>query len=307
MKFLNVGFEKSTFTIFLKYLQKEVLKGKILVSDLHIDCLYYDWEVELNETFDGWAVPFNEKLKSIVLNNKQFSGLLLKLYDEKDRLLQVEKIVINNNPPIINRPYVTPEFDVTGPSYVDFFYGDLCKGIDTSGIVVDAGANVGFFTLYARENGAKRVYSIEPDPLPYFYLEKNFKNDTGVILLNKALSDTDDMVKFDISLGASVGSTMSKYCNYEYKKTIFVDSLRVSNILRMEGKINLLKLDIEGAEFEVIKYLSKYEFNRIDQMFIEFHANPKELEDILIGNNYTVEYRDSDRNDTVGFIYAKKI
>lgn len=307
MKFLNVSFEKNTFTIFLKYLQKEELKGKILVSDLQIDCLYYDWEVVLNETFDGWAVPFNEKLKNIVLNNKNFPGLLLKLYDERGRLLQVEKIIINKNTSTNNRSHITPEFDVTGPSYVDFFYGDLCKGIDTSGVVVDAGANVGFFTLYAKENGAKRIYSIEPDPLPYFYLEKNFKGDSKVILLNKALSDTDEFVKFDISLGASVGSTMSKYCNYEYKKSILVDSLRVYNIIRMEGKIDLLKLDIEGAEFDVIKQLSKYEFNRIDQMFIEFHANPKELEDILIGNNYTVEYRDSDRNDTVGFIYAKKI
>lgn len=307
MKFLSVNFEKSTFTIFVKYLQKNEMKGKIVISDLHLDCVYHDWDVDLNEFFDAWVAPFNEKLKNILINSKKFPGLLLKLYNEKGRLLQVEKIELRNSTPIINKAYTTPEFDITGPSYVDFFYGDLCKNIDTSGVVIDAGANVGFFTLFCKENGAKRIYSIEPDPMPFFYLEKNFKYDKEIITINKALTDFNDFVSFDISLGGSVGSTISKYANYEYKKNILVEAIKISSILKIEEKINLLKLDIEGSEFDVIKSMYKYQFTRINQMFIEFHDDPKVIEHILLENGYRVEYRDSNRESTSGFIYAKRL
>jgi len=307
MNFLDVYFDKNTFTIFLKCKQKNELQAKIVVSDIDIDCVYYTCDTLITAEFDAWIVPFNEKIKNFLIKSKTFPGLLVKLYNNQGRLLQVEKIYINKSPLITERNYVTPEFDITGPSYADFFYGDLCKGIDTSGVVVDAGANVGFFTLYSKYNGAKRIYSIEPDPLPYFYLEKNFKNDKEVILLNKALSDVEDFISFDMSLGGSVASTMSKYSVYDYKETSLVQSITVNTILRLEEKINLLKLDIEGAEFDVLKYMSKYEFNRIDQMFIEFHADPKIIESTLLENNYSVEYRDSDRDSFVGFIYAKKI
>jgi FkbM family methyltransferase len=306
VKFLNVNFKKETFTILVKYLQETEIKGKIVISDLLIDCVYFIWDVQLNKSFDGWVVPFNEKINDTIINSKSFYGFNVKLYNEENRLLQVEKILVNDSVYETGTIYATPEFDVTGPSYVDFFYGDLCKNIDTSGTVIDAGANVGFFTLYCKKHGSKRIYSIEPDPMPFFYLEKNYGFDPGIILLNKVLNDTEQPVSFDICIGASVGSAISKYTNYENKQSVLVESVTINSILKIENRINLLKLDIEGAEFDVIEKLTANEFDKIDQMFIEFHSNPKVIESTLINNNYFVEYRNSTKEDTVGFIYAKK-
>ena len=307
MKLLNISFDKKSCLIFVNSNIQDTIEGTIVVTDLYLDCVYYTWDILLTADFNGWCVPFTEKLKNVVVNNKNFAGFNVKFYDSKKRLLQHEKLYLNKVDPKVNTPFYSPPHDITGPSYIDFFYGNLCKGIDTSGVVIDAGANVGFFTLYAKDRGAKRVYSIEPDPMPFFYLDKNFGKDSSVILINKAMNHISDSISFDISLDGSVGSTSSVHSKMENKYSITVESITVEDILSVESEVNLLKLDIEGSEFDVINNMSDDHFKKINQMFIEFHYNPKPIADKLESVGYKVEYRHSDENSTVGFIYANKL
>jgi FkbM family methyltransferase len=306
MKIYNFYIDKNTCIINYESIVSEQLKVKIVVSDLSIDCPLYVFD---NVTgHDGWISPVSEKLKNIILNNSDYSGFLIKVYDENLRLIQTESLSLNKQNNKQYKHYYTDSLDATGPSYIDFFYGDLCENMDVSDVVVDAGANVGFFTLYAKENGAKRIYSIEPDPSPYFYLHKNFKNDENVLLVNKALSDTTNDISFDIAIGTSVASSEYLKNNFpeaQVYKTI-VKCIDVNTILNIEDSINLLKLDIEGTEFRVIDKLNEKDFSRINQFFIEFHNNPKPIEDKLSKNGYVVEYRHCNQNDLVGFIYAYK-
>jgi FkbM family methyltransferase len=215
---------------------------------------------------------------------------------------------MNDVAPLIKRPYNTPTHDDVGPSYIDFFFGDLCKEMDATGVVIDAGANVGFFTLFAKENGATRVYSIEPDPLPYTFLESNYKHDPSVITINKVLSHKNEPVDFNIVLINSVGSVMSEYrIKDDNVFSAKIDSISLHNILNIEPTINLLKLDIEGAEYDVLDNLDSSYFKNINQFFIEFHKDPKPIFNRLVNEGYQVEYRHSNENDIAGFIYAKKI
>jgi FkbM family methyltransferase len=304
MKPLLIGFDKNECKIYITYYGDIDIKGSLVVSDLYLDCVYHTWDVILTKNFDAWIVPLHTSLVNVVLKNPTFAGFNVKLYNEDKRLLQVEKVYLNKVDPIINKPLYYPDYDTTGPSYVDFFYGDLCDNIDMSGTIVDAGANVGFFTLFAKEKGARKIYSIEPDPLPYYYLHKNFSSDPSITLVNKAMGATSDMVLFNMYLKASVGSTLNKYSDPQEKYSIFVESITVPILLLIEPEINLLKLDIEGAEVEVIEQLT--DFSKINQLFIEFHDYPKTIADKLIAKGYQVEYRHSDENSTAGFIYAKK-
>jgi FkbM family methyltransferase len=233
-----------------------------------------------------------------------FSGFVVKIYNKDMRLIQVEKLVVNKNAKRFATTFDSGQFDATGPSYADFFFGSLCKDIDVSGTVVDAGANVGFFTLYAKYNGAKKIYSIDPDPLPFFYLEKNFEQDPSITLLNKGMNISDDGMDINLSLGASVGT--SEFLVTENSMKIHIPTISIDSILKIEDNINLLKLDIEGTEFKVIENLNEKHFSKINQFFIEFHFDPKPIAKKLIENGYKVEYRDSDENSNVGFIYASK-
>jgi FkbM family methyltransferase len=252
-----------------------------------------------------WMRPLSEKINSFVINNPNFAGFVAKIYNKDFRLIQYQNIVVNKNAKRFASTFHSDPFDPSGPSYADFFYGDLCKDIDISGTVVDAGANVGFFTLYSKHFGARKIYSIDPDPLAFFYLEKNFGQDASITLLNKGMNVSDVGMDINISLGASVGT--SEFLNIENYVKIHVPTTCVDSILSMEDDINLLKLDIEGTEFKVIENLNQKHFDRINQFFIEFHFDPKPIAKKLIDNGYKVQYRHCTENDTVGFIYATKL
>jgi FkbM family methyltransferase len=310
MKLLNTSFDKNECKLYFEYTSDiDLPDSSIVVSDLHLDCPYFEWEnILFSRGFNCWIAPFNSKLQNIISQNNKFPGFCVKVYGPNKRLLQVDKFVMNDVDPLIKRPYNTPTHDAVGPSYVDFFFGDLCEGIDTTGVVIDAGANVGFFTLFAKENGATRVYSIEPDPLPYNFLESNYKHDHSVITINKVLSHKNEPVDFNIVLVNSVGSVMSEHRMKD--DNVFstkIDSISLHNILNLEPTINLLKLDIEGAEYDVLDNLDSSYFKNINQLFIEFHKDPKPIFNRLVNEGYQVEYRHSNENDIAGFIYAKRI
>lgn len=305
---LDIKFDKNTGLFDFKSKTNKSFIGSITISDIHIDCVYYSWDnVEIGLEFSGWIIPLTQKLMDVVLNTKEYPGFTFKVYGPNKRLLQSEKFYLNKTPPPIKTPYITPINDMVGPSYVDFFYSDLCKGLDFSEIVVDAGANVGFFTALAKSKGSKRIYSIEPDPAAFDCLEKNFIDDPNVICIKKALSNKSDVILFDLSLGSSVASTINTYNKQTDTYPIFVESICLSDFLSLEKNINLLKLDIEGAEYDVLNELPSYYYKKINQIFLEFHGDPKPLFTKLQKEGYFAEYRDSNENSNCGFIYAKRL
>jgi hypothetical protein len=88
---------------------------------------------------------------------------------------------------------------------------------------------------------------------------------------------------------------------------VFIPTISIDTLLKIEKEINLIKLDIEGTEFNVIDNLTQTHFDKINQFFIEFHFDPRPMVSTLIKNGYNVEYRHSTENDIAGFVYAKKL
>lgn len=307
MSLLNFKFDESSFLITVTSNISDLIEVTIVVSDLDLDCVYYTCDATTTSVFDAWMLPLNSNLKNILLSSNSFNGLSIKVYDKNKRILQNEKIIINNSKPKIEIPSYFPEHDVTGHSYIDFFYGDLCDGMDFSGVVIDAGANVGFFGFLCNKNGSKKIYCIEPDPYPFYYLNKNFKNQSNVVLINKAMTEKNEILSFSLNLDASIGSSAEKHTKADNSFVIKKETITIKDILKIEEELNLVKLDIEGSEFEVIEDLTSDEFSKINQFFIEFHFNPEKIVNKLLENNYNVEYKRYDTHNEVGFIYANKI
>lgn len=274
-----------------------------VISDLVIDCPYYTWDTRMQPNDSVWISPLHPSLMSIVKSTDKFFGFKFKIFMNR-RLVQSIDVPCNSGNAEKKINFVTNDFDIVGPSYLDFFYGTLCKNMDTSGVVIDAGANVGFFTLYALQNGASKVYSIEADVYPFSYLEKNFSNNPNVTLINKALT-TDCLGTNFFYTDNSVGSSVNKAevgCVVGGK----IDSINLDTLLAVEKHINLIKLDVEGSEYGVLESLSNTQFNQVNQWFIEFHNKPHRLVKRLNDAGFHTEYRNSDENSTVGFIYARK-
>jgi FkbM family methyltransferase len=283
------------------------INGWLSILDAKIECSYYTTQMDIYPGVWYWTIPFPKNhFHDIVKNDKQFRGFIFNFYSQEKRIVFSKEFVLNDVETI---SFNAPHLESTGYSYLDFFYTDLCADISfQNGVIVDAGANIGLFTLLALQKGARKIYAIEPDPCPFFYLRSNFRNNSNVILLNNALVGNSEMDKFQLHLNGSVASSyfVENLTSNPDIMSIDVQTLRIQNILEQEGKIDLLKLDIEGAEYDVLKSLDQSDFSRISQMFIEWHNYSDEIIPLLEKNNYIYNLKHLGQDRKQGFIYAHK-
>ncbi len=141
--------------------------------------------------------------------------------------------------------------------------------------VVDVGANIGFFTLLAAnivgEEGT--VLSFEPEPANFSFLSRSVQrnNFSNVRVYQKCVSDVDGQRMLYLS-GTSNKGTHS-IVRESGGTSITVPSTRLdtetSNI--GVGRIDLLKVDVEGAEPEVLSgALRLLSEDRITNMILEW-------------------------------------
>jgi FkbM family methyltransferase len=152
-------------------------------------------------------------------------------------------------------------------------------------IIIDCGANVGISTIYFKKLYPESVvYSIEADPKIFNLLEMNIKNFGfyDVILKNKAVWVDDKVVAFKQEGGHS-GVVIESIGAAKEGIGIPVKGMRLRDLLNQFDRIDLLKLDIEGAEnlvlFDCGNVLAK-----CDHIFVEWHSNsqePQQLHKIL--------------------------
>ncbi|WP_414837760.1 FkbM family methyltransferase [Candidatus Nanosalina sp. VS9-1] len=139
---------------------------------------------------------------------------------------------------------------------------------------VDIGAHIGSTTLILRkavgEDG--KVFAYEPNPVNFSMLEDTVsENELGnVDLFESAVSDSGGTVELehnDWNTGASSLRGADKV-----SEVFEVDVKEASEIIRSHGEIDWLKIDIEGAEYGVIKGLQDF-LDSIGGIFLELHPS----------------------------------
>jgi FkbM family methyltransferase len=147
--------------------------------------------------------------------------------------------------------------------------------------IVDCGANMGVSVLYFAKNypGAQ-ILAFEPDPAIYQVLEKNVSSFSlsNVSLSNKAVWDSKTVLTFYTDNGMA-GSVENTYKNQVPMK---IHTERLLNYL--DKRVDLLKMDIEGAEFTVLKDCIPG-LKNVDHLFVEYHSftgKEQHLEEILL-------------------------
>lgn len=132
-------------------------------------------------------------------------------------------------------------------------------------IIIDCGSNVGvsvayFYQLY-RDSA---IYAFEADPNIYQYLQQNIQRNhiNNVIAHNKAVWINNDGIYF-ASDGADGGSIND---NADMK----LESIWLKEFIESFEMIDFLKIDIEGAENQVIVDC-KDSLHNVQNIFIEYH------------------------------------
>jgi FkbM family methyltransferase len=137
-----------------------------------------------------------------------------------------------------------------------------CKKED---IVLDVGAHIGHYTIISSERvGPKgRVVAIEADPSNFEMLNHNIRLNglTNIISLNYAVYSKEEKVKLYLpskDSGFTIYNTiMTDRASTEKDKFIQVNANTLDNLLQQnrirEEDVNWIKIDVEGAEYEVLK------------------------------------------------------
>jgi len=191
-------------------------------------------------------------------------------------------------------------------------YGDIPKGAT----VLDIGANIGVFSIYAKLNGADKVFACEPNEESFAILKKNIKEngyEDTVMALNRAVTDIDDEIvlipKKSSPLNEIIRDHNDENTNLSSVKTVSLESILAKYSIEF---LDLLKIDCEGAEYQIVETTSADIFNKIQRLRFEYHEGPDNLTHHLSKYGYTVDghFPDNDSGwgwDKVGRIFYSKI
>jgi FkbM family methyltransferase len=181
--------------------------------------------------------------------------------------------------------------------------------------ILDVGAHIGIFALYVRTlNPLVLILALEPEADNFALLKNNLEaNDIKNIRLFKAalsgktgprplLLEADSInhhLEEEISSGAG------------HRKSEQVKTFSLPDFLTESGieKVGLVKLDIEGGEYEVFAAMAAEDFARVENVILEYHdgsaGHHKELESLLRRNGFGVQIFPSGFEKDMGFLLAR--
>lgn len=133
-------------------------------------------------------------------------------------------------------------------------------------VVLDCGANHGDFSKWVAENCNVTVYGFEPDPRLFPKLPAL----PNVHFYPVAVSGTISRVT--LRLGEARCSTVC-FSETPNQQTAVVQSIRLDQFCQENSikRVDLIKMDVEGAELEVLTNLSDEFLRNIGQLTVEFH------------------------------------
>jgi FkbM family methyltransferase len=134
-------------------------------------------------------------------------------------------------------------------------------------LIFDCGANVGTSCAFFRyQYPDSRIIAFEANPSLIEYLKKNISNNSlrDIQVVDKAVWVDNN----GLELGLENADGSSIYLN---KNKSRVESIRLKDYLMQEERIEMLKMDIEGAEVEVLLDC-KEELVKVRNLFVEYHS-----------------------------------
>jgi FkbM family methyltransferase len=146
-------------------------------------------------------------------------------------------------------------------------------------VIYDCGANIGTScTFFKHVYPQSRIVAFEPNPKITNYLLRNIKNNSleNIEVIEKAVWTTN--AEIELGLEDADGSSI----HLEKNKTK-VKSIRLKDYLEKEEVVDMLKMDIEGAEVEVLKDC-KDSLTSVKNIFVEFHSyrdKPQRLSEVI--------------------------
>lgn len=187
--------------------------------------------------------------------------------------------------------------------------------IGADDVVIDVGANIGAFAVTAARaapNG--RVIACEPESDNFALLCDNLARNgcRNVTAVRAAVTDHLGEVSLSVSADNSSGHSLRRSHG---GPGVVVPAVPLDRLLDEHHveRCDFLKLDCEGAEYDILYHLPTEYFRRIRRIALEYHASPDEkrakgdgLVDFLRGVGFRIDLYTSVVGSRNGLVFATR-
>ncbi|MBN1258669.1 FkbM family methyltransferase [Candidatus Peregrinibacteria bacterium] len=207
------------------------------------------------------------------------------------------------------------DYAIAGELFLEHQYRFCDEAIKRAGdAVIDIGGHLGFFSLYASLLNPKvPIYAFEPHIGNFEILKMNLRNN-GV----------KNVTAKQMAVGKQVGQTLlhlsREDLNHstvmaieptgETQPVAMTTLARIFEKNRIE-KCDLIKMDCEGAEFEILHNTPQRIFDKAGALFIEYHdwvkgGSGKKLKDFLILSGFKTQQFSNNKMKELGFLWCTR-
>ncbi|MEM7519724.1 MAG: FkbM family methyltransferase [Pseudomonadota bacterium] len=184
-------------------------------------------------------------------------------------------------------------------AYGDFVYRSLLEA-PASCALLDIGANIGLFSIALAPHFGQRVFSFEPNPETFQYLQRNLEHakleDVTAICGGVVNSDRKSLTLNTRKFHSGAASMAHSFGWRSVRISLIGPSLMTA-IVATDDPL-AIKVDVEGAEFEVVSCLDACGIlPRCERLVIEMSAGTNdaaqldEIRHIVTRNGLTLEAR----------------
>ena len=152
--------------------------------------------------------------------------------------------------------------------------------INNKSTILDIGANIGDVTNVIMKKYDPNIYCYEPNIICYNYMLKRFKKNSKIKIFNFAVSNFSGKTYLyfhkkaaNITEFNERSSLKKEKDGLDINKKIEVNCINIKEVLENHNQIDLIKIDIEGSEYEVMPEIIKNK-NKIKMVLCETHGNP---------------------------------
>jgi FkbM family methyltransferase len=273
-------------------------------------CVFDNWELSENSSY--YIIPaimdrYLTKISFIV---------------ELEELIQKETVILAGSyrSPVVNGKKIffnhinLPAFYTLMEVFYDKIYDRDFVKIEKDDVVVDIGANLGMFSVYAQNFNPSKVVAVEPSPKEYECLEKNVSSFNNIKCYKYAVSDKSGTINFLLAEGGVSNRIYNPETQNNFfdaiSQEIFVNAISLNDLIAQENldKIDYLKVDCEGAEFEIFNSLDQsFLQNKIKKVAIEYHSKTikNDLLNLFLSNGFILENIEilNENSSEIGMFY----
>lgn len=172
-------------------------------------------------------------------------------------------------------------------TYESFLIENILSRLPETGVFIDVGANVGYISKFVAKNrsSANTIIAVEPNPRLQAILKYNLSGFDSCKILSLGLSSKIGILEFYHGKDSATGSFIKDYNknhhfhHKDYKVTSTHVAIERGDVLFANvPSIDVMKVDVEGFEFEVLKGFSQLLLKgNIKNIFFEFNVLSQQM------------------------------